>query len=186
MARLALAHVVGGLGFPRLPVGEHDVEVHVLVVHGEDVLVSVSVERHAVVVVAVGGLLAFAGAATRMVEGGACRPERIAPAGHHMPAVAVGYGNRVEAVGGDGREIETRHRSARAAAPPIRRHSAQTRSRRRPRCRKGIPAARSPARPAARNRWVRCAGRSCGRHRPVRPHPVRPPRDRACPSPVVE
>ncbi len=106
VARLALAHVVGGLGFPRLAVGEHDVEVHVLVVHGEDVLVAVGEQRHAVVVVAVGGLLAFAGAATRMVEGGACRPERIAPAGHHMPAVAVGYGNRVEAVGGDGREIE--------------------------------------------------------------------------------
>ena len=43
-----------------------------------------------------------------MIERGTVRPERIAPAGDHVPAEAVRNGDRVEAVGGDGREVEAR------------------------------------------------------------------------------
>ena len=109
MGGLALAHIVGGLGPLRGPVGERDIEVRVFVVHREHAAAFMGEERHAVAVVAEGGLLARAGAARRMVECGATRPERIAPAGHHVPVEAVGNGDRVEAVGGDGREVEARH-----------------------------------------------------------------------------
>ena len=117
MCGLALAHVVGGLGLPRFPVGEHDVEIHILVVHGEHAAAGIGEQRHAVVVVAEGGLLALPGAARRMVEGGAVRPERIAPTRDHMPAEALRHGDRVEAVGGDGREIEARRPGPRHVRP---------------------------------------------------------------------
>ena len=112
MAGLALAYVIGGLGLPRLAVGEHDPEVYVLVVHREHTAIAVSEERHAVAVVAEGGLLAFAGASRRVVEGNAARPERVAPAGNHLPAEALRNGDRVEESGGNGREAEARHPGA--------------------------------------------------------------------------
>ena len=99
VAGLALAHVVGVGGLARTLAAEDDAQVHVLVVDREHVPAAVVEQRHAVVVVAEGQLLAGAGAAGHLVEVRAARPQGIAPPGHHVPAVSLGNGDGVEAVG---------------------------------------------------------------------------------------
>ena len=63
-------------------------------------------ERHAVVVVAEGKLLALPGAAGHVVELDPVRPHRLPPLGDDLPVVSRGDGHRVEGVGRDGLEIE--------------------------------------------------------------------------------
>ena len=99
VAGLALANVVGVGRLAGALAAEDDAQVHVLVVDREHVAAAVAEQRHAVVVVAEGQLLAGAGAAGLLVELRAAGPQGIAPLGHHVPTVSLGNGDGVEAVG---------------------------------------------------------------------------------------
>ena len=80
--------------------------IGVLVVDYQEVPPVVVEQRHAVIVVAEGALLACAGAAVLMVEGSAVRPKRGAPAGDYMPAIAFRDGHCVQRIGGDFLELK--------------------------------------------------------------------------------
>ena len=103
---LALAHVVGRVRGAVARAAVDDAQVHVFVVDHQEVAAADLEQRHAVVVVAEGELLALAGAPGRRVEPRRVRPHRLPPPGHDVPAVPLGNGDGVEAVRGDGLEPE--------------------------------------------------------------------------------
>ena len=112
MARLALADIVGIARLAGTRATVDDAPVDVLVVHREDASVAVGEQRHAVVVVAEGELLARAGAARGLIERDRVRPHGIAPPRDDVPAVLPRHRHGVEAVGGNRLEPEAPGRGA--------------------------------------------------------------------------